>query len=61
MSLTSCGLTSGITAELGAGCTTIAPIYQGYVLNNSFDTFNFSGNDITDFLKRTHFYYLYTL
>lgn len=50
LSLFATGATTGFVVELGHGLTTVAPIFEGFVLPHALQKSNVSGKQITETL-----------
>lgn len=52
LSLFATGRTRGVVLGLGAGLTSVTPIFEGFSLPHATKTVNFAGEDLTDMLQR---------
>jgi len=48
LSLFSNGITTGLVAESGEGCTYTVPVFEGYALPHALHTIDVAGADITN-------------
>ncbi len=48
LSLFSTGKTKGLVADLGEGCTSVVPVYEGYTLQHAALAADFGGKDVTE-------------
>ncbi len=48
----SSGRTTGLVVDIGDGICSIAPVYEGYIIEHAIMTYTLAGRDITDYLQR---------